>query len=373
MEKEIRPNHSGIRPWGLVWSRSPLPAWKGAAFAGGFLSFEESSIKERIRSIMNLRKPTMLVLAVCVLVLVVLAAVFLANPSSQGESQPPLLPEGSSGESALPPEGEREPSSSSPSGTLEPVPGEEEPQEDLPLSNEYINTQEVERMTLLPAGTMVAYQVDGEDRERIAAAINQLSLAWEQEVREPDGADTVLVTGTDGEEYAFLVDDAQITGNGELLESTADQRAQLRQLIGQLAEELPAQPVWLASMPLERLSQVEYHWTSTDGQWQAQVDTEGFDEMWAAAEPFARLTCQPESWQVADGGEETGNWCRLTFDTGERYQVWEDQGRLTIRSVSRDQAVEYTLDPEEADALAQALIDAAREIPGSVLTLTVAE
>ena len=95
--------------------------------------------------------------------------------------------------------------------------------------------------------------------------------------------------------------------------------------------------------------------------------------MWAAAEPFARLTCQPESWQVADGRDETGNWCRLTFDTGERYQVWEDQGRLTIRSVSRDQAVEYTLDPEEADALAQALIDAAREIPGSVLTLTVAE
>ena len=31
------------------------------------------------------------------------------------------------------------------------------------------------------------------------------------------------------------------------------------------------------------------------------------------------------------------------------------------------------MDPEEADALAQALIDAAREIPGSVLTLTVAE
>ena len=69
-------------------------------------------------------------------------------------------------------------------------------------------------MTLLPAGTMVAYQVDGEDRERIAAAINQLSLAWEQEVREPDGADTVLVTGTDGEEYARMSQASNPYGDG---------------------------------------------------------------------------------------------------------------------------------------------------------------
>lgn len=98
-------------------------------------------------------------------------------------------------------------------------------------------------MTILPARTGW-WPIGGRGGSGNGLRRPITSSPWhgEQEVREPDGADTVLVTGTDGEEYVFLVDDAQITGNGELLESTADQRAQLRQLIGQLAEELPAQP-----------------------------------------------------------------------------------------------------------------------------------
>lgn len=357
-----------------------LAARQQNVFSGGFLSFGESAVKERIRWIMNYRKTTAIVLGVCALALVLLSVLFLTNPGGGNGSSAGIIPEGekeeSSSQSSLPTQSE-----SSQSQGLELLPeadGETGEEDDLPLSNEHINLSEVDRVYVQQAGSTTACLLDEEGQERLAQVINGMSLAWDTEPKEgadaADQVDTILVVGTNGESWQFLAGEQQVVGNGELLESTADQRAALRQLVDQFTREYPAHPQWLVALPLERLSQVEYHGYTSDGQTEITVDTDDFDGMWAAAEPLRELVCQPESWALTDNYalEEGSRW-RLTFDTGEKYQIWMDKGRLVIHSSSRGQALEYAIDPDEGARLADQMEEIAHTIPGSIITLTVAE
>ncbi len=53
-----------------------------SAFAGGFLAFGESALKERVKSIMQIKKNTVVVSIICIAVLAGLTIVFLTNPQN---------------------------------------------------------------------------------------------------------------------------------------------------------------------------------------------------------------------------------------------------------------------------------------------------
>lgn len=52
-----------------------------SAFAGGFLAFGECALKERVKSIMHVRKNTIILTIIAAAVVAGLAVVFLTNPS----------------------------------------------------------------------------------------------------------------------------------------------------------------------------------------------------------------------------------------------------------------------------------------------------
>ena len=328
---------------------------------------------------MDKRNRMAIALGACVLALALLSVVFLTD-GGEGAASSGLIPQGDGSEasSSQASSSQREnEASSSPEMVLVPQPGGEEEEDDLPLSNEHINLEEVDRLYVQPAGWNTVCRVPPEGQEQLAQIINQMQLAWDSQPLEgADPADsivTILVIGTNGETWRFQVGENQAVGNKERLDSTADQRAALRQLVDSLAQEYPAQPEWLAELPLERLSQVEYHGFTTDGQTEISIDTEDFDGMWAAAQPLKDLTCQPESWTLTENyAREEGNRWRLTFDTGDKYQVWLDGGTRVVYSAVQGRALEYVVEPEEGARLADEMEQIAQTIPGSVITLTVA-
>lgn len=65
------------------------------AFAGGFLAFGECALKERVRSIMNVKKNTVLFTIIGVAIVAGLSVVFLTNPQQKtlGEIEPPFVSE----------------------------------------------------------------------------------------------------------------------------------------------------------------------------------------------------------------------------------------------------------------------------------------
>lgn len=57
-----------------------------SAFTGGFLAFGESALKERVKSIMHVRKSTVMLTVLCFATLTGLGIIFLTNPQQQMES-----------------------------------------------------------------------------------------------------------------------------------------------------------------------------------------------------------------------------------------------------------------------------------------------
>lgn len=73
-----------------------------SAFAGGFLAFGECALKERVKSIMHVRKNTVIITIIAVAVVAGLAVVFLTNPQVSPAQAAPSAPDAESSAAEVP-------------------------------------------------------------------------------------------------------------------------------------------------------------------------------------------------------------------------------------------------------------------------------
>ncbi|GKH46513.1 MULTISPECIES: M56 family metallopeptidase [Anaerotruncus] len=172
-----------------------------SAFAGGFLAFGECALKERVKSIMHVRKNTVILTIIAAAVVAGLAVVFLTNPQIS-------------------------PAQAAPSGSAADLPGAEVPEDvaaDMKLTYSVLGSlreKDVAEMRVRYGefGDSPEAEIPPDGYGEVIGGLQELTLGWESTDRESEPVE-IVITRKDGKQVAVSLraDSVRLSGTAPKL------------------------------------------------------------------------------------------------------------------------------------------------------------
>ncbi|WP_302823112.1 M56 family metallopeptidase, partial [uncultured Anaerotruncus sp.] len=172
-----------------------------SAFAGGFLAFGECALKERVKSIMHVRKNTVILTIIAAAVVAGLAVVFLTNPQIS-------------------------PAQTAPSGSAADLPGAEVPEDvaaDMKLTYSVLGSlreKDVAEMWVRYGefGDSPEAEIPPDGYGEVIGGLQELTLGWESTDRESEPVE-IVITRKDGKQVAVSLraDSVRLSGTAPKL------------------------------------------------------------------------------------------------------------------------------------------------------------